>query len=286
MKPQELVTSLAIAWLVFLPTMLWAEEVGTVAAVEGEVEIERAANAVEAQVGTAVHQGDVLVTGPDGKLRVVFQDDSVLTLSSDSRLTVDDSVFEPAQRTARSLFGLVQGTVNAAVSQYYRLRGNAYEIHTETAVAGVRGTEFTVSFDPKTERTEVVAIEGTVQVHAVRDPQAPGVLVRAWEATVVDPDGPPAAPRRLDDSLFRERLGGFEFISRGRPESIVSTMALASGAGAVRFGGQPLVTQGVPASAELSGVKNAGLEGDAASKLAQPPAGIRAAGQLGLNLGR
>lgn len=286
MKTQRLMASLFSGWLVWVPSVLWAAEVGTVAAVEGQARIERAAEAVDVHVGTAVQLGDVLVTGPDGKLRVVFQDDSVLTLSADSRVTVDDSIFDPAQRTARSLFGLLRGKVNAAVSEYYRQRGNAYEIRTETAVAGVRGTEFAMWFDPEAERTEVVAIEGTVQVHSLRDPQAPGVLVRAREATVVERERPPAAPRRLDEPLFRERIEGFDFISRGRPEGIVSTVALASGAGALRFAGQKLVTEGVPPGSEGSGVKNAGLEGDATSKLGQPPAGIRFTGQLGLNLGR
>ncbi len=278
--------SLILALLFGLAVAGRAEEVGTVAAVEGEASLERGGVAVEASIGTPVQRGDVLVTGPTGKLRVVFQDDSVLTLSQDSRVSVDDSVFEPVQHTARSLFGLVRGKVNAAVSEYYRQRGNAYEVRTETAVAGVRGTEFAVVFDPQTERTEVVAIEGTVQVHSLRDPQAPAVLVRAREVTVVDPAGPPAAPRRLDEPLLRERIEGFDFISRGRPEGLITSVALASGAGAVRLAGSTLVTEGVPPGTESGAVKSAFMEGDATGKLGQPPAGIRFTGQLGLDLGR
>jgi hypothetical protein len=263
-----------------------AAEVGTVAALQGDAHVERGGAVLSAGVGTPVEQGDVLVTGEGGKLRVVFQDDSVLTLSENSRVVVEDSVFEPAGRTARSLFGLLKGKLNAAVSEYYRLRGNAYEVRTETAVAGVRGTEFAVAFDPASERTEVVSIEGTVQVHSLRDPQAPAVLVRAREVTVVEPVGGPAAPRRLDEPLFRERIEGFDFVSRGRPEGIISAMALASGSAALRLGGETLVTEGVAPGAEVGAVKSVTGDGDATGKLGQPPAGIRFTGQLGLDLGR
>lgn len=262
------------------------QEVGTVAALQGEAHIERDGLTVAADIGTAVTVGDVLVTGADGKLRVVFHDDSVLSLAENSRVTVDESVFSAGEGKARSLFGLLRGKVNAAVSEYYRRLGNSYEIRTETAVAGVRGTEFAVRFDPVERITEVVGIEGTVQVHSLRDPQAPGVLVTAREATLVDDHRPPTRPRRLDEPLLRERIEGFDFISRGRPEGLVQTAALASGAAITRLSSERVVTEGVPPGTEPVKTANLGSDGDATGKIGQPPAAIRFTGQLGINLGR
>ncbi|MCX8072118.1 MAG: FecR family protein [Candidatus Binatia bacterium] len=260
-------------------------EVGTIAAVSGEVHIDRSGQQIPAAIGNPVAVGDILVTGTDGKLRVVFQDDSVLILAENSRVTVDENVFDAGAGEARSLFGLLRGKVNAAVSEYYRRRGNAYEIRTETAVAGVRGTEFAVRFDPAAQLTEVIGIEGSVQVHSLRDPQAPGVLVTAHEVTLVEEDRPPTRPRRLDEPLLRERIEGFDFISRGRPEGLVQTASLASGAAVARLSSEKVVTAGVAPGAEPSKPVNPGTEGDATGKLGQPPAAIRLTGQLGLNLG-
>lgn len=268
------------------PTVASVNEVGTVAALQGEARIERAGSVLEAGIGSAVAVGDVLVTGADGKLRVVFQDDSVLSLAENSRVTVDESVFDANAGQARSLFGLLRGKVNAAVSEYYRRRGNAYEIRTDTAVAGVRGTEFAMRFDPEAQLTEVIGIEGTVQVHSLRDPQAPAVLVTAREVTQVEENRPPSRPRRLDEPLLRDRIEGFDFISRGRPEGLVQTAALAAGASVARLSGEKVVTAGVAPGTEPSKLANVGTEGDATGKLGQPPAGIRLTGQLGLNLGQ
>lgn len=287
MHPKKiLATALVLACLRAIALASVPNEVGTVAALQGDTRIERNGQVLAAEIGNPVFVGDVLTTGDNGKLRVVFQDDSVLSLAENSRVTVDENIFDATAGQARSLFGLLRGKVNAAVSEYYRRRGNAYEIRTETAVAGVRGTEFAVRFDPAAQVTEVVGIEGTVQVHSLRDPQAPAVLVTAREITLVEESRPPTRPRRLDEPLLRERIEGFDFISRGRPEGIVQTAALASGAAVTRLTGENLVTAGVPPGTEPAKAANLGTEGDATGKLGQPPAAIRLTGQLGLNLGR
>ena len=112
--------------LVALPAS--AEEVGTVAAVEGTAEIGREGIWTPAANGTAVAVGDELRTGSPGHLRVVFQDDTLLTLSADSHVTVDRQVFDPTAGQRQSLLGLLQGKVAAVVSEYYRGAGTRYEI--------------------------------------------------------------------------------------------------------------------------------------------------------------
>ena len=64
-----------------------AEEVGTVAAVDGTAEIGRQGIWTPAENGVAVAVGDELRTGNPGHVRVVFQDDTLLTLSADSHVT-------------------------------------------------------------------------------------------------------------------------------------------------------------------------------------------------------
>ena len=135
-------------------------------------------------------------------MRIVFQDDSVLAVSESSFVTVNEQVFNPDTGKAKSFMELLQGKVNAVVSDYYHRAGNSYEIKTVTAVAGVRGTEFSMSYNPDQDVTEVVGISGHVEVHSMIDPTGPGVLLTANEVTTMPHGELPsrAAPPRRDDS--------------------------------------------------------------------------------------
>jgi len=208
----------------------WAQEVGTVATLEGTADVGRGDTWTAAALGTAISLGDQVRTGNPGRLSIVFQDDSVLTVADDSQLVIDQQVFNPSGGVVRSLIGLLRGKLNAVVGEYYHEPGSAYEVKTVTAVAGVRGTEFSVSYNPITELTEVMAVSGVVQVHSMLDPTGPGVLVRASEVTTAAPGQLPVPPRRADEIIFRQRLEGFNFIGGGRAESLVASSSLRGGA--------------------------------------------------------
>jgi len=201
----------------------WAQEVGTVATLEGTADVGRNDTWTAADLGTAVSVGDKVRTGNPGRLSIVFQDDSVLTVADDSELVIDQQVYNPSGGAVRSLIGLLRGKLDAVVGEYYHTAGNAYEVKTATAVAGVRGTEFSVSYDPITELTEVMGVSGLVHVHSVLDPTGPGVLVRASEVTTVAPGQLPVPPRRVQETIFRQHLEGIQFIGGGRAESLVAS---------------------------------------------------------------
>ena len=210
--------SLLAAALLLLAGAVSAQEVGTVAAVEGTAEIGSGGSWTTAAAGAPVHRGDQLRTGAPGRMRVVFQDDSVLVVSESSLVTVNEQVFNPGTGKAKSFLELLQGGVNAVVSDYYHRAGNRYEIKTVTAVAGVRGTEFSMSYDPQQDVTEVVGISGHVEVHSMIDPTGPGILLTANEVTTVAHGALPSPPSRLDESLFRQRIEGLDFVGGGRAE--------------------------------------------------------------------
>jgi hypothetical protein len=261
--------------IVMSSSVVAAQEVGTVAAVEGSVEIGRQGVWEPAAVGAAVHQGDELRTGRPGKLRVVFQDDTVLSVSEGSRVTVDEQVFQPADGKVHSVMNLLQGKVNALVGEYYGRPGAAYEIKTATAVAGVRGTEFSVSYDPYDEVTEVMGFSGRILVHSLWDPTGPGVIIGANETTTVAEGELPTQPRRYNERLFRQQLEGFDFIGGGRMESLIASHPLLAGANVPQPDRAPTVAGG--AAVTLNEKR------DASSLVGDSPAVVKAlTGQLGI----
>ena len=259
----------------------WAQqEIGTIAAVDGRAEIGRSGNWSDAATGAPIYLGDVLRTGKPGRMRVVFQDDSVLTVSEESEVKVDEQTFNPAKGQSTSLMGLLRGKVNAVVSEYYHNSGNTYEIKTPNATAGVRGTEFTIAYSPDDDQTEVIGVSGHITVHSAVDPTGPGVLITANETTSIVKNRKPTAPRRLDEQLFQQDLEGFDFVGGGRAESLVINNALRAGANVPQPDRAPaLVIATVAPSGTL------GLRNDTTDLIGQPPQVVQAlTGQLGIVL--
>jgi len=219
-----------IGMLLLVAVRVVAQSVGTIADSAGQADVLRAGTVVPAAIGMAVQLGDTLRTARPGRLRVVFQDDSVVSLGDDSELQIDTQVFDPTGGTYTALLRLVRGRLRAVVSEYYQRSGARYEIETPSAVSGVRGTEFVVTFDPVAETTAVVGISQRVAVHSVEDRVRHGVVVTAHELTEVVRGHYPTPPRRLDEATFRQYLEGLEFIGEGRPESQTVGLAWLRGA--------------------------------------------------------
>jgi hypothetical protein len=223
-------TVLSLIVLLLSACPVAAAEVGTVAAVSGTAEIGRGSSWTAAEAGSAVHLGDQLRTGRPGAMRVVFQDDSVLNLGDDSLVTVDEHVFDPEGGKAQSVLQLLKGRLRALVSEYYDRVGAVYEIETPTAVSGVRGTEFIVTYDEEQALTEVIGISGRVAVHSVLDRAAHGVFVTAGEITRVAEGQYPTEPPRLDEPIFRQYLEGLQFSGLARPEGLAASHPIVGGA--------------------------------------------------------
>jgi len=217
------------------------EEVGHVASVEGNAEIGRGGVFAAAATGDAVQLGDELRT-TDGQIRVVFRDDSVLNLGPRTRLLVDENVYQPEQGRFSSVVRLLGGKVRAAVGKVYREPGASYQIETPTAVAGVRGTTFVVSFDDDSEVTEVVGIRGRVEVRSLDERLGDAVFVTAEQGTTVAPGEAPTKPTVLDPGIYRDRTGGMEIISLYGLGAVASGAALQGGSTVPEPDRAPLTT--------------------------------------------
>lgn len=140
-----------------------AESAGKITDVSGTVEIRQmgALGARSVRRWMNIFQDDVIETGEDGKVRILLNDSSVITLSGSSKLRVSEQVYDPKGGERRSLFNLFRGKVRAVVSKYVNAARSKFEIHTPTAVAGVRGTIEEVSYNPDTNQSALFLYEGS-----------------------------------------------------------------------------------------------------------------------------
>lgn len=213
MRMRTLATSLFFVLL--LVPVARAQDVGTVVEAAGTVEIDRSGATIAATAGAALTLHDVVRTGKPGRARLVFRDDSVLTLADESTLAIDESVVSTDSGSWSSAFSLFVGKVRVLVSDYYSDAGASFEVRTPTSVSGVRGTEFVVSHSERERLSQVLGLEGAVRVHGVVDLEGPGVVVRAGEFTTIAQGGEPSPPRKAGVKLENSTLENLLIIGDG-----------------------------------------------------------------------
>ncbi|MBW2703604.1 MAG: FecR domain-containing protein [Deltaproteobacteria bacterium] len=169
-----------LALILAAGSQVWASPgAGFVAAVRGEVSIERGTETHVARIGFMVQAGDVLLTGPKSRLKVLLSDDSVLALGSKSRLEIKRHLFEKNGKRSTSL-RLVRGQVRALVHKLVADKKPDFEVRTRTAVAGVRGTEFALDAGADGQGGRLVTFSGSVLWGAG---ESEPILVAAGEAS-------------------------------------------------------------------------------------------------------
>jgi hypothetical protein len=216
--------------VVLCATPAWAQsEVGTLAAVGGAPQVQRAGGWQDATRGSPVFIGDRIRTEASDSAKIVFQDDSVLDVAPNTEFTVNKQAFDPSARRFATLLRLVKGKVRAWVSDYYRQPHARYEIETPTAIAGVRGTEFVILYDPKAEVTEVVGLAGVVDVTGKLAVLGGTVQVEARFVSRVEKGHFPTAPQQLDEGQMQQYLSGLDILGTGRPDGLNVDHYAASG---------------------------------------------------------
>jgi hypothetical protein len=97
--------------------------------------------------GTGVEMNDVVKTSA-GKVKITFQDDTKVEVNENSKLLIDDFVYDPkSSKGGKLAVKVALGTVRYASGQIAHNNPQAVAINTPTATVAVRGTDFTATVD-------------------------------------------------------------------------------------------------------------------------------------------
>ena len=121
-----------------------AETIGSIRNQEGTAVIVRDGQRVPAARGVKLQEGDILETGPDGRLGLILRDDSLLSLGPSSRIALERFVFVPAEAKLGLTARILRGTFAYLSGIFGRLAPDATTFVTPVATIGVRGTHFAV----------------------------------------------------------------------------------------------------------------------------------------------
>jgi len=110
-------------------------------------EITRGKEKVVGSKGAGIESNDIYTT-KNGNVQLSFKDDTKVKITENSRLLIDDFVFDPKKSDAGKLALKVgMGTVRYASGQISKTNSQQVTIKTPTASIAVRGTDFTMTVD-------------------------------------------------------------------------------------------------------------------------------------------
>lgn len=179
-----------------------AQAIGTVSEHRGTAcEIVRGKNKLSGVKGAEIQSMDTYVTGACVG-SITFKDDTRVKVNENSRLLIDDFVFDPkASDAGRLAMKVSSGTVRYASGQTAKNNPQQVNIKTPTAAIAVRGTDFNMTVD-ETGASLIILVpscrdEGEVKKYeleenrcrvgsiTVTNDAGSVVLDRAFEATFV-----------------------------------------------------------------------------------------------------
>src|SRR6202045_1866286 len=114
------------------------DPVGSVATLQGGASVTRNNATSPLALRDPVYKTDVLQTSVDGTLGITFDDETTFTLKPNTRLAVDEFVYQEGGTDNAAIFNVVRGTA-AFVAAEVAHTGNM-KIDTPTSSLGIRGT--------------------------------------------------------------------------------------------------------------------------------------------------
>lgn len=133
--------------LLLLPSVAYAE-IGSVESFKGNINIDRNKNIFDGKKQSPIESMDTVITKSESEAKLKFKDDTTVRITPNSRLLIDDFVYDPSNSDASKIsLKAAMGTIRYASGQIARNDPQKVAIRTPTATISVRGTDFAMSVD-------------------------------------------------------------------------------------------------------------------------------------------
>ena len=109
--------------------------------------------------------GDEVVTKVDGTIDIGLPDGSIIKIGPESHVAIRELGMVEVTGLSISSFELILGRIRAVVMPLVNV-DSKFIIETENSTVGVRGTDFGVSYDPERDMTELMCLDGEVDISA------------------------------------------------------------------------------------------------------------------------
>ena len=174
----------------------WAD-IGSVTEASGTAIIKRGKDTIQIVKGTEIKTNDKVET-KNGRVKIVFKDDTNVTVTESSSLVIDDFVYDPKSGAGKLGLKAAAGTVRYVSGSIAKDPKNV-KINTPTAAIAVRGTDFVMAVSetgasmimlmPTCEIEQNVNLKGLTCGSGAIDVETPAGIVklnRPYQATLVE----------------------------------------------------------------------------------------------------
>jgi len=212
---------------ILFPAPLLADVIGKFNDIRGDVSLTRANAAITPKVEGDVQTKDIVATGDKSRAKLLLTDETLLSVGQKSRLEVTEYLLDKNKRS--SIVSLKAGALHTKVEKFIE-PGSKFEVHTPTAVAGARGTEWltVISENPG---TTFYALQNAITVF---NPALPTqvVTVAAGQFTTVAAGLAPTLPAAFNPMVLQGVMGQWNLAGVGEAAATGATGTGGTGAGA------------------------------------------------------
>jgi hypothetical protein len=138
------------------------DRVGIIERAQGEVQVERNGLSTSVTKGHAIIRRDNLVTGPDSRLLLSFDDGSRLAVGENALIVVADYMREEGRRSGALILDLIRGAIRLVAAKPDKAPDKRVEVRTAAATISSQGMDLWSG--PVEEKLAVIVIKGKVDV--------------------------------------------------------------------------------------------------------------------------
>ncbi|MFO7666600.1 MAG: FecR family protein [Desulfobacterales bacterium] len=158
---------------------------------------------------TPVYERDTVITQKNGRIEILLNDESKLILASETKLELTKSVYDPKMKIRSSLINMSIGKVRFLVTKLSNFNSSQFKVKTNTAVAGVRGSDFVVTAKPVVTEISTLA-KTSLEVTNILWPDKI-TLLADYEKTIVKQDALPSPAEKIpadEINQIQNEMGG------------------------------------------------------------------------------
>jgi len=179
-----------ILFVLLLSTSLSTDAaIGTITEQQAAVpSIQRSKTTLQGTKGTGVEMADEIKTQA-GKVGIKFADDTQVKVNENSKLVIDEFVYDPKNKDAGKLaLNMASGTVRYASGAIAKNNPSKVAINTPTATIAVRGTDFSATVDELGRSTIILLPSCREGFKTVKDDCKVGIIDVITDAGMVTLD--------------------------------------------------------------------------------------------------
>lgn len=144
MKTSTITVIVATFLFILMTSFTFANEVAIVKKLDGNVKVQRDGTNTVLKIGDEISQSDTIITGSDGSVGLLFHDGTALSLGNDSTISVEEYIFQPAQRKYAFKLNMKKGLASFESGKIGKLAPESVEFKVPDGIIGIRGTKFFV----------------------------------------------------------------------------------------------------------------------------------------------